>query len=142
MAHEPAIALRVLRTLLTGDGSLMGLVRSVYSRIAPTGAVMPYVVITSNGGSDTNTAGGRAFSQPTFAIKVVGIDIQQDAKGDLALDRIDTLLQNYRGTDSVSGASLTIKSTAPIPEYTENPAPATAFRHAGRYWRVTVSLPD
>ncbi len=118
-------------------------VNAVFERKAESGAPLPYVLIVPNAGNDINTAGGTALAQPVYLVKVVSIDIQQDRISAQALDVIHDLLKSYNGTDSVTGASITIRSVAPLAGFTEPAEPVDVSpRHEGKYWRVSVSLPD
>ncbi|MES2464896.1 MAG: hypothetical protein V4671_30390 [Armatimonadota bacterium] len=141
MAHEPAIALQVLQSQLGNDSVLSATIKGIYSSTVPGKALFPYILIVSNGGSDMTTAGGRAYSEPSFLVKVVSVNDQQDKTANVALGRIDELLQGYQAPEG--NAFVSIRSFGILPEFVENTSPSTNFfRHAGRYWRVTVSLPS
>lgn len=137
MAHEPTIALRVLRSVLSAVPNLRG----VYVRTVTGNPAMPYALIVPNGGGVEMAAGSRVFAEPVYLVKVVSVDVQQDKTAEAALEAIDAALEGYQGIDSVSGARITIRGTASLPGFTENSEPSsTSFRHEGAYWRVTVAL--
>ncbi|MFH0980643.1 MAG: hypothetical protein V2A79_03780 [Planctomycetota bacterium] len=129
---------KALYAALTGDGTLTGKLSSaaaVYRRVAPPGAVCPYVMFAKQTGSDDYTFSQRAKSSMPYLVKAVDKSLSADNANDIA-DRIDVLLTDVALT--VTGKTLMYLRRETHVEYDEHAAGGVVYQHVGGIFRIEV----
>lgn len=124
---------------LTGDATLIALLASstsVYERVAPEGATMPYVVFFKSDARPRYTLKSRSHIQHLYTIKAVTESPADAIDGEPAGDideRIDTLL-GTDGTLTISGRTLLYcRRREDMPDYDEKQSDRVFLHRGGIY---------
>ncbi len=135
-AYEPGVALAWLFAALKDSSLLATEVTGVFRGIAAENQPTPYVVVSHHGGSDTSAATARVLTEVDYLVKTVGtLGSDDDATG-VALDAIDTLLQDAAAVSS--GVRINVRSIQSV-EYSEPGAAGRNYDHRGRIWRFYLA---
>lgn len=126
-----------LRTLLTADATLTGLVSTrIYGDLAPQGVTLPFVVYNWQGGNDVRGLGtARIMVNGLYQVKVIDRALSGMTNTVAIADRLDTLLQGASGS-VIDGAVLACVREQPL-AYVETEA-GEHYRHLGGLYRVIV----
>lgn len=122
---------------LAGDATLVGLLASttsVYDKVAPQGAALPYVIFQKQAGSPRYTMGGRAYDDNVYLVKAVTESPSAKVAGQIA-ERVDALLTN--GSLTLTTGSLMVMRREQDVEYEETTDGRT-YQHVGAMYLIGV----
>jgi hypothetical protein len=134
---------RALYGKLSGDSTLNALLatppagwsKSIYYQVAPEGATTPFVILSKQSGTPTESFGDpSALENDIWLIKAVDSGSVDNAEAVQA--RIATLLND--ATLSISGATLLYLRRQSDVDYSEV-ANGVVYRHAGSLYRLTTT---
>ena len=128
-------ARKFVYTVLSGDGTLTGLVSKIADDLAPDGTATPYIVVSKQSPQQAVTTVNNQVIYFDETILVKAID-DQPGYGRLGpiINRVRALLQRASGT-TVGGVVIGCTETGPGVEFAEIDSGRT-FRHLGILFRV------
>ena len=118
----------------TGAGGLMVTATGVYHRVAPAGAVVPYVLFNKQSGVHEFARAARMWRDYLYLFKIIDEGYSTARAGTL-LERIDTLLND--GTITISGYSLMEMRRQSDIEY-EEISDGVVYQHVGALFRIWI----
>lgn len=133
---EPVTGLVFLRSLLSADTTLAGLVSEVYADLAPMEAVYPFVLIGLQDASDEIGLGGEFIvSGLSYTVRAVGQGASYLPLESIA-ERIKAVLHKATG-EAGNGEVFECLQTEPI-AYPETGSDGQQYRHLGGLYELVV----
>ncbi len=123
-----------LKTLFTGDTTLMGIVTAAYNVVAPQGAAYPHVIYHKLVGPDEYTLTERVRTQYSYQIRVIDKS-ESMAKINAAMERIEVLLMDK---ELVAGQTLYCRRSGAVPNYPEKDADGAILLQGGATYSIQV----
>lgn len=127
-----------LKSYLTTDSVLHGLLTSITRDYARQGTALPYGIWTEQGGQDQSAPCGTALAEVVMLVKVVYDDRADDTNAIAAVNRLYEMLNGHSAV--YQGYRIHVVSLGPV-GYPEPPTTTGGiyYRHQGRLWRLTAS---
>lgn len=133
---EPVTGLVFIRSLLSDDATLMGLVSEVYTDSAPMEATYPFVLVSLQDATDEIGLGGEFIvSGLSYVVRAVGRGASYLPLEPIA-ERIKAVLHKATGAAG-NGEVFECLQTEPI-AYPETGADGQQYRHLGGLYELVV----
>lgn len=133
---EPITGLVFIRSLLSDDATLAGLVSEVYADVAPMDAVYPFILVSLQDGVDEIGLGGEFIvSGLSYVVRAVGQGASYLPLESIA-ERIKAVLHKATGATG-NGEVFECLQTAPI-AYPETGSDGQQYRHLGGLYELVV----
>ena len=123
-----------LKTLFTGDATLMSTVEAVYNSVAPVGAPYPHIIFQSLGGPLDYTLTQKIRTSFTYDIRVVDKS-ESLVKINTAVARIYALLTD---AELVAGQTLYCRCVGVIPNYPAQDDDGKVLMQGGATYSIQV----